>query len=285
MSFLLEGGSRFGALRPAWLRPGALGVATTLHLLVLALFLLHAQDPESPYDSYDVALVQDGETAPQSQAEATPEDKMADANSTISQDAAEAQIDEAPKVKTEQLQTPLALEKAKIISPDAIAVAQIDKREDDSDKPTLQRKVEAPDKQEATPDDAPSDKTGETRHVASAAAEAMVAAAAVQRIGAEDGRNAQSAASRATYSAKVKAEIFRHMFYPREARSAGVTGRAIVVFTVGPEGRIVERHIEQSAGSAALDSAALAMLDAVSAPPPPLGRFLGRVPIVFAFGR
>jgi periplasmic protein TonB len=69
------------------------------------------------------------------------------------------------------------------------------------------------------------------------------------------------------------------------ATGVGVAGAASVVFTVDADGRIIERRIERSTGSEELDRAALAMMDAVAAPPPPLGRFLGRTTIKFDIRR
>jgi len=281
MTLALRDGADLGALRPAWLRPAAIGAAAAVHLAVLGAFLSREEPAAAPFDSYDVALVQEGEAAPQAATEATPDEQTPDANSTISQAAAEAQMEEAPKVQRQVAESPLAVERPQVAAPDAIAIAQIDKRKDDPDKPRLKEKVEAQKDEQYPTEETPTDKTGEVRRTASAAADALTAAAAAERSGVEDGRNARSAASRARYGAKVLAELHRHMFYPREARAAHVTGHAVVVFTVGAEGRIVERRIERSAGSAALDQAALAMLDAVVAPPPPLGRFLGKTTIRF----
>jgi protein TonB len=268
-------------LRPKWLRPAALGTAAAAHLALFAAFLLHDEPPTSPFDSYDVALVQEGEAAPQAASEATPDEQMPDANSTITQAAAEAQMEEAPKVKQQVAETPLAVEKAQTVAPDAVTVAQIDKRQDDPDKPTLKDKVEAKDKQDPTLEQTPTDATGQVRRTASAAADALAAAAAVERAGVDEGKSSRSAASVARYGAKVLAALHKRMFYPRDARAAHVTGHAVVVFTVGAEGRVIDRRIERSAGSDALDKAALAMLDALAAPPPPLGRFLGRTTIRF----
>jgi len=274
------------ALRPGWLRPAALAAALAAHGALVGSFLVFGEPPSAAYDSYDISYVQEGEAAPAAQADSTPDEQMDNAQSTIAQAAAEAQADEAPKVNTLAKTAPLALEKPETLAPDAIVLAQVKKREEDPLDPTQRPQTEPlKPEQEQRPDDTPTEKVAAERHVATEAAEAIAAAAAAERNGTNDARNVVSSAARARYGAKVLAEIQKHMFYPRPARSAGVTGAASIVFTVGAEGRIVERRIERSTGNAELDHAALAMMDAVIAPPPPLGRFLGKTTIRFDIKR
>jgi len=272
-------------LRPAWLRPAALGSALAAHTALVSVFLLTTEPPSAAYDSFDVSYMQEGEAAPSAQAESAPEEQLEDAQSDVTQAAAQAQAEAAPKVQ-QQAENPLALEKPETVAPDAVTLAQAKQREEDPLKPTLKPKIQlAKLDQRETPDDTPTDKVAAVRQVASAEAEASAAAAAAERAGVVDGKNASSSAARARYGAKVLAEIQKHMFYPRQAKKAGATGSASVVFTVGSDGRIVERRIERSTGSQELDRAALAMMDAVGAPPPPLGRFQGRTTIKFDMKR
>ncbi len=286
MTAALDSALEATQLRPAWLRPTAAGAGLAAHIAVAGLFLAIEEPQQSAFDSYDVSLVQEGEATPQAQTESTPDEQVEHAEATVSQAAAEAQQEEAPRLKQLASDTPLALEKPLIVAPDAIALAQVEKRLNDPEKPTLKPKIEKTKvKQEATPDEATPDKVGLVRRTAQAAAEASEAAAAAERAGAAEGRNAASSASKARYGAKVLTEIHRHMFYPRGARAAGATGWAVVIFTIGAEGRIIERKIERSAGSEELDRAALAMLDAVNAPPPPAGRFFGKTTIKFDIKR
>jgi protein TonB len=79
----------------------------------------------------------------------------------------------------------------------------------------------------------------------------------------------------AAYGASVFSEIARHK------SSGGGSGSVGVVFTVGAGGRIVSHSIVKSSGDADLDARVHAMMEAVQAPPPPGGRFTGRITIRF----
>ncbi|QGM45108.1 energy transducer TonB family protein [Methylocystis heyeri] len=268
-------------LRPAWLRPAAVGSALSAHAALVGVFLLAGDPPSAAYDSHDVSYVQEGDAAPLAQAESTPEEQLENAQSDVTQAAAQAQAEAAPKTQ-QQAENPLALEKPQTVAPDAVTLAETKQREEDPLNPTLKPKVQlAKLELPQTPDETPTEKTAAVRQTASAEAEAAAAAAAAERAGAADGKNAPSSAARARYGSKVLVEIQKHMFYPRLAKKAGVTGTAAIVFTVGADGHIVERRLERSTGSPELDHAALAMMDATVAPPPPLGRFQGRTTIKF----
>jgi len=274
------------ALRPGWLRPAALGLAAAIHAVLLGAFLLVAEEPEAMEEtSYNVSFVREGEAAPAMQTDSDPDEDVEKALSEATQAAADASSEEAPKAKQVKSETPLALEAPKIAAADAVTLEKTDKRDDDPDKPTLQPKIDKAKVEQAQQIEATlTEKVGVERRVATEAADAMVAAASTERSGATDGRNtAMSAAAALRYSAKVRREIQRRMFYPRDARGYGVSGSAVVVFTIGADGRVIERHINRSTGNAALDRAALAILDAVVAPPPPLGRFPGKTTVKFVY--
>ena len=66
----------------------------------------------------------------------------------------------------------------------------------------------------------------------------------------------------------------------RRARD-GVTGSVGVAFTVGASGRVVSQSITRSSGNSALDGAARAMMSAVHTPPPPGGSFSTSTTIQF----
>lgn len=272
-----------GSLRPRWLRPSAFAMTSAAHLSFVGLFLWTAEPLSSASDAHEVAFVQDGEAMQEAKSDSTPDEQAETTEPTTAQAAAEAQPEEAPPVKVVDAPPPLAMEKPQEIAPDAIVVPLVDKQPDDVRNPSLKPQQQPKQAEsEPTAEDAPKDTEGKIRRVAVAAAEAFApSAAAAERAGATDGRRVQNSASKAHYGARVLQEIQRHMFYPTNARSASVTGRAIVVFTVGAEGRITDRQIAQSTGNATLDDAALAMLDAVKAPPPPAGRFYGKTTIKF----
>lgn len=267
-------------LRPGWLRPAAHGAAVGVHALIVGAFLYTAAEPPaSTSDAFDVAYVADGEAA-QAHADSAPDAPTQNAESAEEQEASEAQQAEAPATRTPVTETPISQVKPDVIAPDALAVPLAAKPPQDEQKPIFDQPVEK------KPNDATPDKTiadGKVMRQASLEAEASAAASAsAERAGVADGKNTQNTVSRARYGARVLAEIQKHMFYPRIARGAGVRGDAVVVFTVGVEGRIIDRKIMRSTGNEALDAAALTMLDSVRAPPPPAGHFFGKTTIKFA---
>ncbi|CAN2535436.1 MAG TPA: TonB family protein [Methylosinus sp.] len=280
MSAAFEAGD-YPLLRPRWLRPVAGGAPLLVHLAAFGVLALTAAEPPSATsDSFEVAYVQDGEAARQASADTAPDELSHADDSTVAQDAAEAQTAEAPKTPAPDAPTPLALAEAKIQAPDALALP-LAKPRDDEPKPTLDQRPDREKASEQTPLE-PTAAEGKVQRQATAAAEASEASSSsADQIGATDGRKTQSGATRARYGAKVLAEIHKHMFYPPQARRGGAKGDAIVVFTVGSDGHMVERKIAKSAGDDALDRAALAMVDATIAPPPPAGRFYGRTTIKF----
>jgi len=59
------------------------------------------------------------------------------------------------------------------------------------------------------------------------------------------------------YRAEVRAQIDQNKFYPVAARRLGQTGTVIVAFTLLADGSIINVRIDNSSGSARLDSAGL----------------------------
>ena len=90
----------------------------------------------------------------------------------------------------------------------------------------------------------------------------------------EAGASPQDAAA---YGATIYGEIARH-----KPAGGGASGSVGVLFSVGASGRIVSHSIFKSSGDSALDARVSAMMQAVSAPPPPGGRFTGRITIRFS---
>jgi len=94
--------------------------------------------------------------------------------------------------------------------------------------------------------------------------------------------HAVAGASLASYGALVAAEINRHKYYPASARSAGIGGTLVVVFTIGAGGTVVSHAITRSSGSRELDATVPAMMAATHVPPPPNGRFRGSITLHFS---
>lgn len=83
------------------------------------------------------------------------------------------------------------------------------------------------------------------------------------------------------YSAMVLAHLQRYRIYPDSARSAGITGVAVVRFTLGASGSVIGVSLAGSSGKSVLDQAALAMVRRAS-PFPPIPPSLGRGSMSFA---
>jgi TonB family protein len=56
--------------------------------------------------------------------------------------------------------------------------------------------------------------------------------------------------------------------YPAIAKAQGVTGTAVVLATIGPDGKVISAHIDQSTGNTMLDNAALDAAKASGFQPP-----------------
>ncbi|PWB88435.1 energy transducer TonB [Methylosinus sporium] len=268
---------QFPQLRPRWLRPVAGAAPPLAYLAIFGLLAMTTVEPPSAAsDSFDLAYVQDGDAAQQASADTAPDELARNMDSTLAQEAAEAQMAEAPKASAPDAPTALAMAAPKIRAPDALELPE-DEPRDEERKPTLEQRREHSSEQAPAPT-----ADGKVQREATAAAQASEASASsADRAGALDGRKTPSGATRARYGARVLAEIQKHMFYPPQARRSGVKGAAIVTFTVGADGHMIERKIVKSAGDDALDHAALAMVEATVAPPPPAGRFQGKTTIRF----
>ena len=273
------------AFRKPWrLRTAALAAATVAHGS-LTLFLLQTPSTlSSVVEGQEVAFVRDGDAALQTSSDSAPTDQTMTDAGAVDQAAADAQAAAAPTTPPPAAVAQIAMDKPDVVAPEAIGVPLAEKppeeiREEKS-KPVVERTDAVV---ETKTDETSVDKKAEAASAATAAAEESAASAAsADRTGAIDGKRVETAASRASYGAKVLAEVQKRMFYPARARNAGVVGDAVVVFTVGAEGRIIDRRIARSTGSDALDEAALKMLDSVQAAPPPMGRFYGKTTIRFA---
>lgn len=116
---------------------------------------------------------------------------------------------------------------------------------------------------------------------AQAPATPQPAPAAAGRVGAETATEAVSSSSRRRYAALVSAEINRHKFYPSAARGNGDGGVAEVTFEIGSDGALLRHEVTGASGDGLLDAAARKMVASSNFPPPPGGRFLGKIRITF----
>ncbi len=107
------------------------------------------------------------------------------------------------------------------------------------------------------------------------------APAAASQIGVEERAKAVSSSSRRRYAALVSAEINRRKYYPAAARGKGDGGVVEITFAIGPDGALLHGEITRSSGDALLDQAARKMAASAHFPPPPGGRFVGRIEISF----
>jgi protein TonB len=107
------------------------------------------------------------------------------------------------------------------------------------------------------------------------------APAAASQVGVEDRARAVSPSSRRRYAAQVSAEINRRKYYPAAARGKGDGGGVEVTFEIAPDGALLHDAITRSSGDALLDEAARKMVGSAHFPPPPGGRFVGRIEISF----
>jgi len=71
------------------------------------------------------------------------------------------------------------------------------------------------------------------------------------------------------YKDQIASILSRNKNYPSDAASRGEQGTVIVTFSIDRSGRLLERHIDKSAGSPVLDQEALNLLDR-SQPFPPV---------------
>ncbi len=256
------------ALRPVWLRPAAIALALALHAAAAA-FIAAPVLPASPIDAIDVTLVAQGDAAEEKQARdeakpaepAAPPAPPAEAAPQLAAPAARIEAPEAVPLPLAALQTEaIATPKAPVVVHEPVVVQEKDVSPAPAEWRERRRQLA---------------EAAERRHKAEAAQLA-------ERLGAEQGRAAASAASRASYASLLSAELNRHKIYPPSARAAGVTGSVGVAFTVGAQGEVVSHAITRSSGSPALDGAVEAMIAAVRAPPPPGGSFHASTTVNFS---
>ncbi len=225
-------------------RVAVVSAVASLHVLVLAGSLLIGSEMVAPPTVLGVDVVAQGELAFEAGEAPAPDIPVVSPPvAAPAAEAAQAQRQEAPR--NEPQKTPPA--------------PAIDDQEKDlslaKDQPRPQQAQAL-----ATPQPAP---------------------AAAGRVGAETAREAVSSSSRRRYAALVSAEINRHKFYPSAARGKGDGGVAVVTFEIGSDGALLRHEVTGGSGDGLLDAAARKMVASSNFPPPPGGRFLGKIRITF----
>ncbi len=238
--------SRVLAVRPAWLRPVALGLILLMHAVLFFAFKGTPGDV-LPLDSVDVTLAPLGDSA-------------------MDQPKVEESKPEEPAPPPQAAPAELAAPPPQVVAPEAIPLPVA------PPKPVVKARprVEKPDR--PTPAELREQKR-KAEEAAERQRERQEAREKARRGAAGGVATATGGMSRNAYAGLLAAELRRHTFYPAAARAAGVTGSVGVTFTVGPSGRVISQAVTRSSGNAALDSAAHAILGAVHTPPPPGGRF------------
>lgn len=100
--------------------------------------------------------------------------------------------------------------------------------------------------------------------------------------------DAEATAQIADWQKSVVLALAAAKTYPDAARAARAEGKVILSFTLDRSGRVIARSVLQGSGHAALDAAALALIDGLPAfdPPPAVmgaGPFPLQVPIAYSF--
>lgn len=251
----------------ARVRGTALVVALAVHAL---LFVTPGPDPQPiappAVETLELTVVAQGDATTENAAE--------------TQSAAEM----APPPEPETLEPPKEPEAPPVVEPapvkeDPTALA-IPVREPDPPRPPEVRTPPEP-RPKPRPEAPPKPKVPPKVETPSAASVAQHRGHA----GAERGAQANASQALADYGAKLKAEINRHKAYPAAARDRHATGIVLVSFLVGPSGRVSSASVARSAGDATLDQAAVQAVRSASLPPPPGGRFGGRIAIDFTLKR
>ncbi|MEW6767092.1 MAG: energy transducer TonB [Pseudomonadota bacterium] len=137
-----------------------------------------------------------------------------------------------PETKPEQIPPAPVQENSSVVAP----VEQKEKPKPEPDK--LETKVETPPR----PSEAPASRTTAPPQAAEAA--------------------------RANYNGLLSAHLQRYKQYPPSSRAKGEEGVAMLNFTVGRDGKVLDSSLAKSSGSAALDAETLAMIRRAQPLPP-----------------
>ncbi|WP_439575093.1 TonB family protein [Phreatobacter sp.] len=162
--------------------------------------------------------------------------------------------------------TPPAVQPPRATPPVAQATRPASRRE----APTTTRRTRPTQRAAATPQ--PERRAQASRQTAAQARTAPRGEGTGQRNSQESRGTANSgaaaAAAMAGYRARVLAHLARFKIYPDQARERGVTGRAVIAFTLSASGQVTASSLAGSSGAAVLDQATMAMLRRAQPFPP-----------------
>ena len=295
-----------GRVRPFWLRPAALLAAAGVHVYVVLFLTIPRPVLPSPVDTIEITIApQMGSAGPEDPTEVSP-DSIAQPE-TPPDPTAEPDPDAQPQPVVPPDPEPVTppdpppdppVEVAETLPPDPVPVADpppdppldapVEAVEtppeaapvaaeppvrEAPDAPVIARQIEP---QRAPPIDREKllEPQRRLRRRREAARRAAAQSAATSRAGVADGMQ-QSAMSRATFAAKVLAEIRSHRI------SAPGEGSVGIDFVVDAAGVMTSVSVIRSSGDEALDSAASRMVRAARPGPPPGGFFAGSTTINF----
>jgi protein TonB len=298
--------------RPAWLRPVAFVVIAALHLAALVGFAAYRPAPPPALESLDLTMIAQGDEAPDNSKDVQPE-MAAPIDPVIPPDLAPPPVAEEkppepdlpPPPPDQMVVDPLPQPPEPAPPPpppDQLAFDPLP-LPDEAPPPTLREAADAIDIPLPPPPPPPPPTPAPT--VAPAPRPVIAQApppkprpkprpttppgkdkqdqqsSEAHRVGLAQGQSQDAGMSRETYGALLISQVRSHKFYPETARERGVSGDAVVAFTVGAGGGVNSVSIVQSSGSADLDAAARQIVRSVSAPPPPGGTFSASTTIRF----
>ena len=241
--------------RETALRPTAILVAASLHILLLTGVALPRPQLASPIETIEISI------EPQ-QGDATPDAMQAESADAIAQN--EAQPDAAPEVKPEEIkQEPPPLPEPEKVGEKPQPVAAEAPRRVAADAPEIARRLERQ-----------REKKREEIHRRILAQKAAAQSARHARAGVAEGAQ-HAGLSRATFGSLMLAEIRRHQIH------AAGQGSVRVAFTVGGSGHVTGASVISSSGDGSLDATALRIVRSCHPGPPPGGSFSASAAINF----
>ncbi len=261
--------------RPVWLRAGALALAVAVHAALAAFFVARGVAP--PRDPPEIVISLEAapdappppsptpvETpTPEPSTTPTPEPTATPMREPAETSTPEPTVTPTPDPVVTPTPVPVVIPKPRPPPPSP--------RPSPKPTPAPSPRPSATPRPKPTPKPTPEDRTNDD---------------AERRKAHEDSRKAKpqpapdaaaSGADLAAYGATIYGEIAR-----RKPAGGGASGSVVVVFTVGASGRIVSQSLAKSSGDAELDARVTTMMQSVQAPPPPGGKFTGRITIRFS---